>query len=104
MAAKGKKSSKEIPGNVRTGVLVMFIISLLLLVIMMKKSRDMSAAIASFREREALLQAEITREEERVNEIKELEKYMQTDEFIQETARERLGLVKDDEIVFEEAD
>mgnify|MGYP000582746036 FL=1 len=39
---------------------------------------------------------------ERTKEIDKRTEYMQTDEYAAEVARDRLGLVKDNEIVFEE--
>ena len=41
-------------------------------------------------------------EQERTQEIDEQKEYMQTDEYIAEVARDKLGLVKGNEIVFEE--
>ena len=38
----------------------------------------------------------------RTKEIDEQKEYMQTDEYIAEVARDKLGLVKGNEIVFEE--
>ena len=46
------------------------------------------------------LNLEITEEEKRKEEILEFEKYTQTDEFVEDTAREKLGLVHEDEVVF----
>ncbi len=43
---------------------------------------------------------EIANEEKRKEEIKEYEKYIETDEFVEDTAREKLGLVYEDEVVF----
>lgn len=42
----------------------------------------------------------IALEEARVEELKELKAYIQTDEYIEEMAREKLGLVYKDEIIF----
>lgn len=44
----------------------------------------------------------IAGEQERTQEIDEQKEYMQTDEYIAEVARDKLGLVKGNEIVFEE--
>ena len=41
-------------------------------------------------------------QQERTQEIDEQKEYMQTDEYIAEVARDKLGLVKGNEIVFEE--
>ena len=37
-----------------------------------------------------------------LSEIEKLKEYMQTDEYVAEVARDRLGLVKSNETVFEE--
>ena len=45
-------------------------------------------------------QEEIKEEEKRSEEVKEYEKYVQTDEYIKETAEDKLGLVNPNEIIF----
>ena len=35
--------------------------------------------------------------------LEDARKYMQTDEYIEKTAREKLGMVKDNEILFKES-
>lgn len=45
------------------------------------------------------LESQITGEEERAAEIKRQEAYVQTRKYVEETARERLGLVYEDEIL-----
>ena len=44
----------------------------------------------------------IEEEQDRTKQIDEEKEYMQTDEYVAEIARDRLGLVKSNEIVFEE--
>ncbi len=46
------------------------------------------------------LKAGIEAENERTEELKEYEKYTKTKKFAEETAKEKLGLVHDDEIIF----
>ena len=46
------------------------------------------------------LNKELENEQKRKEEIAEYQEYTQTDEFVEDTAREKLGLVYDDEIVF----
>ena len=46
------------------------------------------------------LQQDIEDEQARTEEIDKLKRYMETDEYAEEVARERLGLVKDNETVF----
>ena len=58
----------------------------------LKKSND------AYKEEE--LQTQIDAEKERSEEINKLKKYVGTDEYIEEVAREKLGLVKENEILF----
>ena len=51
-------------------------------------------------EQEEELQTQIDAEKERSEEINKLKKYVGTDEYIEEVAREKLGLVKENEILF----
>lgn len=46
------------------------------------------------------LNNEIANEEKRKEEIEDYKEYTQTDEFVEDTAREKLGLVYEDEVVF----
>ncbi|MGN1024236.1 MAG: septum formation initiator family protein [Lachnospiraceae bacterium] len=50
------------------------------------------------------LQTQIDAENQRTKEIAEYGKYTQTDEYVEEVAREKLGLVKKDEIIFKSED
>ena len=54
----------------------------------------------SYRQQEEELLAQIAEEEERAEEIEELKKYVQTKKYVEEVAKERLGLVYEDEILF----
>ena len=49
------------------------------------------------------LQSEIIKEEQRAQEIEEYKEYTQTKEYIEEVAREKLGLVYEGEVIFKEA-
>lgn len=50
------------------------------------------------------LQAAIEEEEQRAEEIEEYGKYVQTKKYVEEIAKERLGLVYEDEIIFKAED
>ena len=69
---------------------------------MLSRSRALSATVISFQRRDQELDVLLKQEKARTEEIEQLKAYMQTDEYVEQTARERLGLVKDNEIVFEE--
>ncbi len=54
----------------------------------------------AYRQQQEELLAEISDEQERTKEIEELKKYVQTKKYVEEVAKERLGLVYKDEILF----
>ena len=53
-----------------------------------------------YQKQEEELLAQIDAEEKRTKEIEDLDKYMQTKKYVEEVAKERLGLVYKDEILF----
>lgn len=56
-----------------------------------------------YKAQEAELQAQLDAEKERSEEIDELKEYIVTDEYIEEVAKEKLGLVHENEILFRSA-
>ena len=54
----------------------------------------------AYQQQEEELLAQISGEEERTQEIEELKKDVQTKKYVEEVAKERLGLVYEDEILF----
>lgn len=56
------------------------------------------------RERLEELSSQLAEEEKRTEEIEDYKTYVQTKKFIEEEAREKLGLVYPDEIIFESED
>lgn len=56
---------------------------------------------AELAERKLSLEKQIESEEQRTKELEELEKYMQTKRYMEEVAKEKLGLVYPDEILIE---
>ncbi|MCI8508935.1 MAG: septum formation initiator family protein [Lachnospiraceae bacterium] len=51
--------------------------------------------------RQAALEKQMESEEQRTKELEELEKYMKTKKYVEEVAKEKLGLVYPDEILIE---
>ena len=84
----------------------MFGISLIVLVLLlslMVQSRDLKESLAGYETRAEALSQQLEEEQARTEEIKELKEYIQTDEYAEQAAREKLCLVKDNEIIFQEA-
>ncbi|MBU5479646.1 septum formation initiator family protein [Blautia sp. MSJ-19] len=78
------------------------IVVLLLLGELTFQSQSLKSRIAVYDAKAEALQQSIEEEQDRTTEIDEQKDYMQTDEYIAEVARDKLGLVKSNEIVFEE--
>jgi len=76
--------------------LVVFI----LLIVVSIGSYSMRDKLASYHERQAMLEEQIANEHERAREIENQEKYTNTMKYVEETARKRLGLVYEGEIIF----
>ena len=54
----------------------------------------------SYQEREEALQEAIEEEEARAQEIQDLEAYTKTKKYVEDVAKDKLGLVYEDEIIF----
>ena len=63
-------------------------------------SSKLSAKLDTYHEKEAYLEQQIAEQAVRTQEIEEYGKYVQTDKFVEEIAKQKLGLVYEDEIVF----
>lgn len=81
----------------------MFLVMLALLMILVAvyvSSIKLQDRLDTLEAQSALLQAQIDEEKERAEEIELLRKRSQTKEYYEEIAKEKLGLVNADEIVF----
>ncbi len=65
------------------------------------KKIELNGQIASYEKKIAQLEKEKAAEEKRTEEIEEYEDYVQSKKYIEQEARDKLGLVYPDEIVFE---
>ncbi len=66
------------------------------------RSADLREQEQSYIEREAKLQEQIDAEHERTEELEQRKKYVGTKQYIEEVARDRLGLIDPDEILIQE--
>ena len=84
----------------RLGMFSVTIVVLILLGVLVFKSMELKAKYNDYEVREATLQAQIDDETARTKKLEEYEKYTKTDKFVEEYAKEKLGLVYDNEILF----
>lgn len=76
----------------------------LLMVFVSAASLKLRAQNANRQERIRELQTALEEEEQRAQEIEDYAKYVQTKKYVEEVAKERLGLVYEDEIIFKAED
>lgn len=103
MKRSKRRGKKNKIANNQLGMAAIALVVLLLLGTLVVQSNDLQVKIDGLDLRAASLEEAIAEECARTEEIEELKEYMLTDEFASEVAREKLGLVKENEIVFEEA-
>lgn len=87
----------------RQNRLAMFLIMtvvLMILVVVSVKSVELKAKMADYQTREQILQEQIDAENERSEQIEEYRKYTQTKKYVEEVAKEKLGLVNEGEIIY----
>ena len=72
----------------------------LLTIVLFANALTLRAKEQSYQAQEAELKEQIQEEKARTSEIDDLEEYVGTDEYVEEIAREKLGLVHEDEIIF----
>ena len=97
--SKKRKKKKKVGYN-SLGTIAIALVVLVLLGGLMLEGNDLKERLTGYDAKAATLQQQIEDEQTRTEEIDKLKKYMETDEYAEEVAREKLGLVKDNETVF----
>lgn len=96
-----KKRKKRMNQNGIAMLSITFVVGVLFIAIM-TMSLNLQQQISDCKTEMKEVQSQIDEENERTKEIDETKERMDTDEYVAEVAREKLGLVKDNEIVFKE--
>ena len=101
----GKSSKTEKKNRIdsnQLGMLAIACVAFILLGWFTMESSGLQNRLAVYDARAVELEEKIENEIARTKEINELKEYMTTDEYAEQFAREKLGLVKENEIVFQE--
>lgn len=85
-----------------TMISLIFIVAFLVMVLMLA-GRNVQAQINEGNARISELQQQTEAEEKRTTEIQAMQENMQSDEYKEEIAKEKLGMIKDNEIIFKES-
>ena len=99
MSRRRSKLSHERKIMKNTMLMILLVVCILFVALFIggyRLNKKVDSALAT----KAELQDQIKDEETRKEEIEALEEYMQTDEYIREVAREKLGLVDEGDIIF----
>ncbi len=88
----------------RAGIVWASIVVLILVTVVSIKSIGLMQKASELKAREGELNTQIEYEVRRSDEIAEFERYTQTRKYIEDTAKEKLGLVYPGEIVFRNTD
>jgi cell division protein DivIC len=83
-------------------VALVIMVILMLMVVISFKRYELKQKQEEYTQKEEQLLEQIAEEEERAEEIEEYRKYTQTQKYIEEVAKEKLGLVNENEIIFKE--
>ena len=86
----------------RLGMLLVTVVVLMLLLVVAVKCMELKLKQAIYLSREAQLLVQISEQEARAEEIEEFRKYTKTKKYAEEVAKDKLGLVNEDEIIFKE--
>ena len=83
----------------RLGMFLVLMVVLMLLVVVSLKSAELRQKQETYAARERVLQEQIDAEKARTEEIEEYRKYTQTKKYVEEVAKDKLGLVNEGEII-----
>lgn len=78
------------------------IVVCILLVILLFQGQSLQKKVKENEAKKEELEQQLSDEEARTEEIEEMQEYMQSDEYIEKIAKEKVGLIKDNEIIFKE--
>ena len=96
------RNSRGIRKRIRMGMASIGVVAVILLGALLCEGQNLQSQLNFYQEKEASLNDQIEEEKERTEEIDKTKEYMETDEYAEDVARNKLGLVKDNEVVFEE--
>lgn len=101
-ATMARKAAYRRKRQNRFGMFLVSIVVIMLMIVVAVKSHELQEKKTYYAQREQQLREQIEAEEERAEEIAEYEKYTQTKKYIEDVAKDKLGLVYEGEIVFKD--
>lgn len=102
-AGEGIRANGQSRSN-KAAMLCITIVVCILLCMLLVEGRDLKTKIAKNDEKCTQLEQEIAEEDQRTTDIADMQESMQSDEYIEKIAKEKFGLVRDNEIIFKESE
>ena len=99
MRNRRRRLRKGMRGH-RRSVFAIITVLVILVAVVSVNAMTLRAKEKSYHAQELELAEQIEEEKARAKEIDELEKYVRTDEYVEEVAKNKLGLVYENEIIF----
>lgn len=84
----------------RLGMFLVTTVVIMLLLVVTIKGAELNAQQEVYDQKKAVLEEQIKEEELRSESIQEYKKYTKTKKFAEDVAKDKLGLVHEDEIIF----
>ena len=102
MAGRGRRVAYRKKHQNRFSMFLVSLVVLMIMLVVAVKSVELQQKIEAKAQEEQLLEEQIVAEKDRTAEIEEFGKEVQTKGYIEDVAREKLGLVYEGEILFKE--
>lgn len=99
-----KQAAHRRKSNNKFSMLLITSIVLMITVVVAVKCTELRKTVAEYEATEARLEAQIEEQQSRSEELAEYEKYTKTKKYIEDVAKDKLGLVYEGEIIFKEAE
>lgn len=94
-----RKRTRKRAGQYKRSMLAVSAVLVLLMIVVSVNGMTLRAKEKDYKAQEAELEQQIEDEKARASEIDDLESYVGTDEYVEEVAKDKLGLVYEDEII-----
>lgn len=101
MAKRSRKRRRHLNRQTLISMITVSCVVLAMLLVVTIKSIELREKNESYDQELVALNQQIKEEEDRTDEIEKYSAYIDSDEYIEQIARERLGLIGKDEILFQ---
>ena len=98
------KNSRPVSDANRRGMRLIVVVVLIMVIALAVRCRSLIIKNETYAQQIDMLEQQITEENDRTVNIEEFRDYTKTDPYIEKVAREKLGLVYPDEIIFQPED